>query len=1113
MKHNVLHELIKNSENVLHQFTFSRCNFSKFDSLNAFLIDKALSTDRANLLITIPDKDRLNDFFLPATLIATRHCINANTSACLQKGEIILNKTDGKISTVKAIKENQIFILPLGTKKRIELDNCLNYVQLSPKYANKLEQVRYNQTRVRDFEKKMLGEFKRYNSILSRFHSNEIYLSLKNKAKPVIVAYKNEALKQIPDWIPFQYMNKSGKVEPDTPFDSLFIVVNDFKTIKEHFIEKGIPIDTIIFIGDTKYCQSIAAISKGSRQEKFNHCIFIGTQDVETGENFEALKWNWTLPEMKFFAQNQHAVNKCAIDSLKAADALVINGKQRQFLEKHKLTHNANFIAKSTMKNKHRYKNRINLKTFDQSQYVVNTDAIDSLKAIDVIEVNSRRASTIELVISGKQWRFLEKYALTHNECVIICESLRPRENLSPETIRHPELRAETLNLTNFIAETERRYKNRINLKKLLKFIRKVYPITAVHNEIRIRERANEIFEAFLTEAEEIFQGEYCNINTDCQEDFEKFKTICQNIINLIKNSKIKFFDQSQYVVNTDAIASLKAIDAIEVSSGEASAIELVISGKQWRALEKYELTHNECAVICESLEKHKNLSAETIKHPELRAETLNFINFIAETERRYDNLINLQKLLKLIRKVYPVTAIHNEIRTRERANEIFETFLTEAEEIFQDEYYNIDADCQEDFENFKTICQNIINLIKNPNLKDAWFKTTSPIDFLVVPKSIKAFCEGEIANLENISERFNQPEPTLNSAYYGLKETKVISVSDFFRKKTDGKNHLFLSLYGNGIYTDVLLQKILASNHKTKILCYEEEAKAMQAYLQSFQKKDELELRSSHRERLCGLRYPETPSITSIDDENIDIDEWIKYLIGFDEQKRTRGEEQQYDIVFEDGTRTKERESRSVLVDDCEEVYKEVCWLKKGDRVRIYQNPDKEALHDLIKMTDKTQLFSRVDYFSSLWRNSLKDYYNTNKANKGSGYHIENLFEELKENGLSVEKHSLENWMKPNEKTKFPKKRNLRAIIKTVNHPELNNNSKNIFVIRKEYSGRMIKEGVEFSEEINTYILSKEKGRMLTRLSEHHIQEIILAGAPMRIIKEIKKIDEELID
>ncbi|MCX8481352.1 MAG: hypothetical protein ORN58_05470, partial [Sediminibacterium sp.] len=438
-----------------------------------------------------------------------------------------------------------------------------------------------------------------------------------------------------------------------------------------------------------------------------------------------------------------------------------------------------------------------------------------------------------------------------------------------------------------------------------------------------------------------------------------------------------------------------------------------------------------------------------------------------------------------------------------------------EAQKIFEDEYYNIDIDYKADFEQFKSIYQNIINVIKNSNPKNTWFKTATDVDFIVVPKSIKSFCEKEIIScleskqkglktnkLENISALLNQTEAQSNSTYIGLKATKVISVSEFLKKDQDGKNHLFLSLYSNGLYTEVLLQKIIASNHKTKILCYEEEAKAMQVYLQRFQREDEIELRSKQREFLCGLPYPETPTI---DIEN--IDEWIKHLIDIDEQRSSRSEEQKFEIVFEDGIKLTERESKKVFVDECEELYKEVHQLKKGEKVRIYYNPDKEILHDIIKMTDEKELFSRVDNFSSLWKSTLREYYNS----KGFGYNFENLFEQLKDNGLSVDKHSLESWMKPDCKTKFPmRKRDLVAIIKTVNHQELTKNIQNIFAIKTEYSGRIIKAGVEFSEEINSYILNQEKGKMLSWLSENHIQEIIQKGAPIRTIKSIKKIELE---
>lgn len=53
-----LKNLVEKSEQVLNQsFNFSCYNFSQYDFVISFLVDKALSTDRTNLLITIPDKD------------------------------------------------------------------------------------------------------------------------------------------------------------------------------------------------------------------------------------------------------------------------------------------------------------------------------------------------------------------------------------------------------------------------------------------------------------------------------------------------------------------------------------------------------------------------------------------------------------------------------------------------------------------------------------------------------------------------------------------------------------------------------------------------------------------------------------------------------------------------------------------------------------------------------------------------------------------------------------------------------------------------------------------------------------------------------------------------
>ena len=818
-----IYSLIERSKQKLNQtFDFPKLNFSNFDTVNAFLLDVVLKTDRNNVLITTPTKDRVNEILLPTLLITSLHCLrkNCNDNIGLQIDDILLSKKDGIVSIVRKLTDVSLQILQIGKTNRVEIENTNDYIILSQKLREKIDEISQRNGIERrkkgfdNFTNKYFEEYKEINKIFSYFQTQESTFPLKHNRKTIVVASKNEIIPKIPKCIPYQYVNKNGIIYPNTNFDPLLIVVNDFSTAKEFFIDKNISIETIVFVGDNKYQQSISAISKNYRQQKFNHCIFVGTQDIDIGENFEISKWNWTLPEVKFF---------------------------------------------------------------DQKQYT--------------------------------------------------------------------------------------------NLKPLI------------------------------------------------------------------------------------------------------------------------------------------------VNHSELSDATLKFTNFISETEKRFDNLINLKRLLKFVRKIYPITAIGNDNRIRERANEIYTRFEADAEQLFQDEYYNIDADYETDLQQIKKHFKSIIDLIKTSNTKNEWFKNTKEVDYIVVLKSIKKYCEKEIENcfksqfkgikinsFENVSDLLNKKTETNEGDYIGLKETKILTVSEYFRKDTDGKNYLFLSLFSNGIYTDVLLQKILAKNHSTKILCYQEEGKIMQAYLQIFQRESEIEFRSTDRVQLCGLQYPETQNINS---EN--IDEWIEHLLALDEQKSARNDEQMYEIKFvEDSKPTKERESRRVLVDGYEdELYKEINELKAGDKVRIYRNPDKEILHDIIKMTDEKSLFERVDYFSSLWKNALKTYL--------SGKTIDQLFEELLLNGLSVSKATLELWFKEDYKIKFPQeRRDILAIIKTVGNAELSSNIGVIIALKKEYLGRLNKNGRIFSDEIDQYILTKEKGKMLNWLSDNHIEQIIANGAPLRTIKSIKIIEEE---
>lgn len=868
-----LHKLNHIAEkNLEPDFKFTQSGFSTFQIINASLFIQLFSKEDTNLLISIPTNELPKNILEISILLPVLKCFlhNTNIIKSVNVGDIIIKVECGTISSVKAINDNQLFVLPTLTNKRVEIQLDSSLLILNHANKEKVIEIQGKDTMLKrqngisNLKSDLIEEIQKLKEIFNYIADTSKNLPLYNKTKVIIVASKKEILQVIPTCVPYQYLNKNGKAEGKTSFEPILYVVNDFATAKEFIIDKDIDIDTILFIGDNKY-KSTTAITRLYRQEKFKRCVFIGNEDIESSDKFKVLKWNWTLPETKYFS-----------------------------------------------------------------------------------------------------------------------------------------------NATN-------------------------------------------------------------------------------SKINTIK-----------------------------------------------------------------------------ISHPELSNAILDFIKIIDAAEKQNENLINLKKSLRFIRRIYPTTALNNE-RIKSRANDIFKEFEKEVEELFQDEYQSINKDYKPDFELLKSQFKKIIGVVKNDNAKAKWFKDQAKdVDYIVVPKAVKIYWEKEIEKcvqpqqatitLRNFAGLTNtlQQEQILQF-YKGLKSTQVLTLKEFEQKEADDKRYLFLSFYGNGVYPETLLEKMYAKNVVSDILLYEEEYKAFQYHLYKFNDRTIQEFRSADREELSGIKYPETQHINT---EN--IDEWIKFLIDSENFKLSKKEEIRYEITFvEDAKKLKQRESKNVYAEGCEEHHKEIRELKKGDKVRIYQNPDIEILHDIIKMTDEKELFSRVDKFSSLWKTSLwkyacstaitnkyeavllkkhlaeydnlsieekktlsdteqalKDIIVNESSAKSINYIINNLFDELVANGLSVSKNQLENWLHPDNKTKFPKRKiDFSAIVKTVNNEELNNNWKFIMETSKEYLGTLNHKGRKFADEIDNYILTKEKGEMLGWLSDNHIEKIINDGAPLRIIKEIKKLDYEITD
>uniref|UniRef100_A0A7V2ZKR9 Uncharacterized protein n=1 Tax=Ignavibacterium album TaxID=591197 RepID=A0A7V2ZKR9_9BACT len=770
-------------------------------------------------MITFPDKDLLKEVILPIIVVSSLNCFIKNYHCSdykLKTNDIIFNKNDGKISNIREEKGSQIKIHTLIGRIEIvkisKTDLMKDYVILK-KSKDELNKI-ICEGKASAFKNKLLRYYNKYSNILSLINLNEIKYPMSLPFKVVVVSSKIDTLKLIPEFICYLSLKKKEDIDQHTFFDPLLIIVNDFKVAREQIIDKGISIDTIIFIGDNKYSRSMSAISKAFRLDKLNHCIFLGTEDIESGEHFPVHKWNWTLPEIKYFTKQSY-------------------------------------------------------------------------------------------------------------------------QNIRPINLSNPEL-------------------------------------------------------------------------TSAINDYSKF---------------------------------------------------------------------------------------------------------ITDTELQYNNLINLKKLYKFIRKVFPITALNNEQRIKKRANEVYAEFILGAEEILQYEYYNIDKDHEEDLEKVKDLYQKILAVIKNSNTKAKYLETLSDIDFIVVPQVIKSQLQKELdkfltntgkqvraKDFSDIVEILNKKQE-IEKRNIGLKNTKVLSFKEFLDKEQDSKSYLFLSLYGNGISSEQFLQKVLLSNLHSKILLYDEETKAFKYYLQKFQDNYQREFSSNDREALSGIDYPEVPNITT---ENIDT--WLKYLIELEDSRFSKDDEIKYEITFEEESRpTKERKSKAVYVEGYEENFKEVWELEIGDKVRIYRPPDNETLHDLIAIMDETKFFQRVNDYSKKWKEPLMEFYQTNFG----GYDLEGLYHLLISNGCTIkEKSTLKNWLDPHNKTKFPKrKRDIAAILKTIGKVE---SLKEILFIMKEYYGELPKQGNKLRDEVDNYLITKEIGTMLSLLQPDEIENLINNFAPIRTIKEIKKLDYE---
>jgi hypothetical protein len=279
------------------KYNFDKFEFNDFEVINAFLLNEAIFENNFNLLVRVPDVDERRKLYVPAILIAAIFSFFKNYADYDYTpgvGEIVQKK--GLRYKITKISDDRRFRLEAidknSTTQEINEESIKKFYVTTGGLSERVVKQKF------DLYEKIFNWI--FPGIGDKLPSKFDYKSVIVAKKEIIDELKEFKInsKKIYEAIPFQYFSKKGKPDKNLPIDPMIYIVNDYETVREFvFDQQNTRIDTIVFIGEAKYKDSLIKISGDLRQEKFNNAIFIGKSDIENFPNI--MKWNWTLPELK----------------------------------------------------------------------------------------------------------------------------------------------------------------------------------------------------------------------------------------------------------------------------------------------------------------------------------------------------------------------------------------------------------------------------------------------------------------------------------------------------------------------------------------------------------------------------------------------------------------------------------------------------------------------------------------------------------------------------------------------------------------------------------------------------------------------------------------------
>lgn len=280
------------------EYNIDSFNISPFQSINFYLIDKALNTNK-NLFIESFDKELPSISQFPTILAAAISLFFKNYCD---------DETEYKIGDV--IQDYN------GTRGKIIRKKDANFIVEVPSDGSSrtltAKQIRKNWiiTNADLSNRKVKTKFTAYKELYSLLFKVESFPS-KFKYKSAIILEKKEFDDEIKNQtytdidilkaIPIRWISKNGTESWNhIPIEPMILCVPDFETLEEHVFEKGIKIESLIVIGKNKYKDNdLSKIKRCLREGDIPNCIILGNEGFEDN-NSQFIKWQWTYEEFAF---------------------------------------------------------------------------------------------------------------------------------------------------------------------------------------------------------------------------------------------------------------------------------------------------------------------------------------------------------------------------------------------------------------------------------------------------------------------------------------------------------------------------------------------------------------------------------------------------------------------------------------------------------------------------------------------------------------------------------------------------------------------------------------------------------------------------------------------